>query len=169
MKINKEIPYIYNSTYNKIFYGEEIFNKSRNFFEYGYNKIDYTINICEEHLPILVSYPRSGSHYLRLLLESYSRRPIVPVSYYQHDNEDFIVGAIHDMELIYKPKSVIYLWRKDIVECIFSMLYFDNYDIDKDRPHFLRFVTSYCCNFLKWVKFSNFCEKKTIIKYENLL
>ena len=69
----------------------------------------------------LVSFPRTGSHWLRMMCEQYAQRPTLVRAFYPHDNTDYLFMHIHDVDLDFSASNVIYLYR-DPVETVYSML-----------------------------------------------
>ena len=71
----------------------------------------------------LVSFPRTGSHWLRMLTELYFGRPSLVRVFYYSERQDFLMLHAHDLELDVERLRVIYLYRHP-VETIFSQLYY---------------------------------------------
>lgn len=115
--------------------------------------------------PRLISFPRTGSHWLRIMLESYSKRPLLPRSFYCHNNTNFLICHSHDMQLSNNFTNVIYLHRNP-VDVIYSQLNY--YDQNIDNRNLIEFWTNqYAAHLYHWHN-ETFSTKKTIISYENL-
>ena len=64
--------------------------------------------------PWLVSFPRTGSHWLRMMLERYSARPLLPRSFFDHDSTDYLLNHTHDLDFSCTVRRVIYLYRDPV-------------------------------------------------------
>ena len=82
----------------------------------------------DPQFPFLISFPRTGSHWLRMMLEQYSNRPLLIRSFFEHPNKDYLLLHSHDMQLSEKRKNVLYLYRKPI-DVVYSQLNFYQQDI----------------------------------------
>ena len=71
--------------------------------------------------PYLVSFPRTGSHWLRMVMERYFGRPSLVRVFYYPERNDFLTLHTHDLELDVQRRNVIYLYR-DPVETVFSQM-----------------------------------------------
>lgn len=116
--------------------------------------------------PFLVSFPRTGSHWLRVMLESYTDRPLHTRSFLSHNNADYLLYHIHDCELTERPLNVIYLSRSP-VQVIFSQLSYYDENIN-DKPLIENWSKSYARHLIHWLLKENFTQKKTTISYEEL-
>jgi len=116
--------------------------------------------------PFLVSFPRTGSHWLRMLMELYFMKPALVRAFYFQDAVDFTCYHTHDMNLDVERRNVIYLYR-DPVHTIYSQLryYRENVD-DIDRIKYWSML--YGNHLSKWLVRENITQKKTIITYEGL-
>ena len=97
-------------------------------------------NICskieqrytDNTLPRLVSFPRTGSHWLRIMLEDYLEMPCGPRAFQYPDAEPwgihihdrFVGQGAHQEGPVNSLEKVIYLHR-DPIETIFSQLKYD--------------------------------------------
>jgi hypothetical protein len=62
--------------------------------------------------PYLVSFPRTGSHWLRMFLETYTDRPLLTRSFLPHGSEDFLLIHTHDLSgEVDDARDVLYLHR----------------------------------------------------------
>lgn len=115
--------------------------------------------------PFLVSFPRTGSHWLRLVLEAYFDRPLLTRSFLQHAPEaEPLLMHSHDMDLGLSRRNAIYLYR-DPVDTVFSQLRFH-----KEDPHDVARVRYwsdlYGQHVLKWLQHQDPAGKTTILNYE---
>lgn len=117
--------------------------------------------------PFLVSFPRTGSHWLRILLEVYSERPTLVRSFLKHQNIDFLLSHSHDENLDLKRKKVIYLYRNP-VDTVFSQLWYYHQDVkDKNLVEF--WTRQYAHHIIHWRFHESYAQQKLILQYENLL
>jgi len=118
--------------------------------------------------PYLVSFPRTGSHWLRMLMEFYFEKPSLKLIFYPEYKEaqEFTCFHRHDVELEIERANVIYLYRNP-VETIYSQLnyYKENTD-DLERIKYWSLI--YAKHLTKWLFEEDFTTKKTILTYENL-
>ncbi len=72
--------------------------------------------------PYLVSFPRTGSHWLRIFLEAYFDRPLLTRSFLPHAGEDFLLIHTHDLSgEVDDARGVLYLHRA-AVDTVYSEL-----------------------------------------------
>ena len=81
------------------------------------------------HNSFLVSFPRTGSHWLRMLMELYFGQPSLVRVFYYPERKDYLTLHTHDLELDEEYSSVIYLYR-DAVDTIYSQLRYHQEDIN---------------------------------------
>jgi len=116
--------------------------------------------------PFLVSFPRTGSHWLRMMIELYFERPQLKLTYYYINRDDYQTYHTHDKELDIVYPDVIYLYREPI-ETIYSQLCYEKQDVNDHE--WIRYWTElYALHLTKWLYAETFTKKKTIIKYERL-
>lgn len=79
-----------------------------------------------EGLPALMSFPRTGSHWLRMTLELYFDRPMLTRHFFEHSSDRMLLVHDHDMGLCEEPSGpVIYLYRGP-VDVVFSQLTYEH-------------------------------------------
>jgi len=123
----------------------------------------FTVN---PDFPYLISFPRTGSHWLRMMMELYFEKPSLVRLFYYKDSRDFTCYHRHDTELDIQRKNVIYLYRYP-VDTIYSQLnYYKENTSDTDRIN--HWTTLYAKHLSKWLLEETFTTKKTIITYEGL-
>lgn len=122
--------------------------------------------ITNPDFPFLISFPRTGSHWLRMIMELYFETPSLVRIFYYKDAADFTCYHRHDEELDIKRKNVIYLYRHP-VDTIYSQLnyYKENGD---DRKRIEYWANLYGRHLAKWLLEEKFTSKKTIITYEGM-
>jgi len=120
-----------------------------------------------ERLPVLISYPRSGSNWLNAVVEIYFNRPrlrVGPSSFIKKSNKNYM--WFHDHDILSKLKlshnNIAYLYR-DPSDVIYSLLRAEKKEInDKTVNKQIKLLQNH---YIKYLKNSTRC----IIKYENLL
>ena len=116
--------------------------------------------------PYLVSFPRTGSHWLRMIMELYFKKPSLVRAFYFKDATDFTCYHTHDMDLDLSRESVIYLYRNP-VETVYSQLKYYKENIDEESRR--RYWTElYARHLSKWLLHDDFTKKKTVIAYEGM-
>jgi hypothetical protein len=116
--------------------------------------------------PFLVSFPRTGSHWLRMLMELYFERPSLVRVFYYPEKKDYMFLHTHDMDLDVERTHVIYLYR-DPVDTIYSQLNYrkDNPD---DPARIEHWSDVYGQHLDKWLHQETFTTKKIILTYEEM-
>jgi Sulfotransferase domain len=116
--------------------------------------------------PYLVSFSRTGSHWLRMIMELYFEKPSLVRAFYFKDATDFTCYHRHDIELELRRQNVIYLYRNP-VETVYSQLgyYKENLD-DPERRH--HWTDLYARHLAKWLVHDDFTTRKTVITYEGM-
>lgn len=116
--------------------------------------------------PYLVSFSRTGSHWLRMIMELYFEKPSLVRVFYFKNATDFTCYHTHDMDLELRRKNVIYLYRNP-VETVYSQLsyYNENPDDAERRQHW---VGLYARHLSKWLVNDDFTQKKTVLTYEGM-
>lgn len=116
--------------------------------------------------PFLISFPRTGSHWLRMIMELYFERPSLVRVFYYGDRKDYLTLHTHDMDLDVFRKNVIYLYRKPI-PTVYSQMIYEREDIN-DLEKVKYWAAFYGRHLNKWLIQETFSEKKTIVSYENM-
>lgn len=116
--------------------------------------------------PYLVSYSRTGSHWLRMIMELYFEKPALSRAFYFKDATDFTCYHRHDMDLELRRGSVMYLYRNP-VETVYSQLcyYNESPDDEERRRHW---TNLYARHLSKWLVHDDFTNKKTVLTYEGM-
>lgn len=122
--------------------------------------------IAEPANPYLISFPRTGSHWLRMVMELYFERPSLLRAFYYHDSNDYLTLHDHDLKLDIERSSVIYLFR-DPVDTIYSQLLYHKEKID-NRIRIDYWSDLYGRHLNKWLHQEAFTKYKTIICYDRL-
>lgn len=122
--------------------------------------------VADPNFPFLVSFPRTGSHWLRMMMEMYFEKPSLVRSFYYPDATDFTCYHRHDEDLLLERKNVIYLYR-DPVPTVYSQMQFYKEDL-KNEKRIAHWTGVYGKQLDKWLFKEKFTNKKTIVTYEGL-
>src|SRR6266498_2466954 len=114
----------------------------------------------------LVSFPRTGSHWLRALMELYFERPSLVRAFYFPENKDYLTYHTHDLKLDIEHSTVLYLYRNP-VDTIYSQLNYHKEALD-DTTRIIYWSDLYGHHLNKWLHDENFTNKKTVLRYEGL-
>lgn len=112
----------------------------------------------------LVSFPRTGSHWLRILMELYFGRPSLVRVFYYPDQNDYLTLHTHDLELDAESGRVIYLYRNP-VDTIYSQLRYHKEDTN-NLERIAYWSDLYGRHLDKWLHQERFTRLKTIVRYE---
>ena len=115
----------------------------------------------------LISFPRTGSHWLRMLCELYFDRPLLTRSFFKHEGDEFLFWHDHDLSLSEKSQAVIYLYR-DPIDTVFSQIKYHNQNFD-DPDTILQWTDLYGSHLTKWIYTETFTQRKMIVCYEDLV
>lgn len=124
--------------------------------------------IQDKNFPFLVSFPRTGSHWLRMMMELYFEMPSLKLIFSEEfkNARDFTCYHRHDEDLELEWGNVLYLYRNP-VPTVFSQMKFYSESID-DQERIIYWATLYGKHLKKWLYESPFAEKKTVLTYEGL-
>ena len=122
--------------------------------------------ITDPDFPYLISFPRTGSHWLRMIMELYFDRPLLVRSFYEHSNSNYMLYHTHDMNFTDKRKSVIYLYRNP-VDTVYSQILYYKHDF-RNKLLVTFWMNYYFTHVLHWLKEDKHTVQKTILTYENL-
>ncbi|MCB9352628.1 MAG: sulfotransferase [Lewinellaceae bacterium] len=121
---------------------------------------------ADPEFPFLISFPRSGSHWLRIMLELYSNRPLLVRSFFNHHNRNYLLFHDHDLDLTLKKENVIYLYREPSA-VIYSQMAYHQQSLD-DEKLVLQWAYRHAIHLAKWLFLESSTQKKTVISYEDL-
>jgi hypothetical protein len=116
--------------------------------------------------PYLVSFPRTGSHWLRMLMELYFEKPSLVRAFYYKNPADFTCYHWHDEDLRLQRRNVIYLYRHPVATIYSQLSYYEETHDDPDRIAY--WSALYGQHLKKWLVTENFTTKKTVVTYETL-
>ncbi|HEX3053270.1 MAG TPA: sulfotransferase domain-containing protein [Aggregatilineaceae bacterium] len=122
--------------------------------------------IANEANPFLVSFPRTGSHWLRMLIELYFERPSLVRVFYYPDQHDYMFVHTHDMDIDLVRTHVIYLYR-DPVDTIYSQLNYHKENPD-DEVQIAHWSDLYGRHLDKWLHQETFTTQKMVLTYEGM-
>jgi hypothetical protein len=117
----------------------------------------------------LVSYPRTGSHYVRIVIEDITKRPCAPTSFLGFDKfepwgfhlHDRIVGN-GDEGITSGFDKVIYLYRNP-VDTIYSHIKYQN------ESDWRSIAEEYKNHLMRWLYNNHDCKKMIFVNYDILL
>ena len=128
------------------------------------NLIDKLIQ--DEEYPYLVSFPRTGSHWIRNVMELYLEKPSLTRVFFYPAPTSFSCYHTHDQNLqVTNRKNVIYLYR-DPVPTVFSQLKYYKED-PADDGLIGKWAQQYARHLKKWLKDETYTSQKTIVRYES--
>ena len=116
---------------------------------------------------VLVSFPRTGSHWLRMLIELYFERPLLNLTFHHRDRTDYLLYHTHDLDLTLQRQNVLYLYR-DPVPTVYSQLVYHREDL-ADETRVRHWASLYGAHLDKWLFLERDAHRKTILRYERLL
>jgi hypothetical protein len=122
--------------------------------------------ISDPDFPYLISFPRTGSHWLRMVMELYFETPSLVRIFYYKDADTFTCYHRHDEELDINRKNVIYLYRNP-TDTIYSQLNYYKEAVD-NKERIRHWSQLYGKHLSKWLVEENFTRKKTIVTYEGM-
>jgi hypothetical protein len=123
--------------------------------------------IADPDNTFLISFPRTGSHWLRMLMELYFERPSLVRVFYYPKCTDYLTLHTHDMNLDVERRRVVYLYREPIAT-IYSQLNYYKENIH-DRQRIAYWSDLYGRHLDKWLHSESFTVQKTVLRYERLV
>ena len=121
--------------------------------------------VSDPDFPFLVSFPRTGSHWLRMLMELYFERPSLFRVFYYPVRRDYLTLHTHDLELDVHRRNVLYLYRNPVPTVYSLMRYHGEALVDADRV--THWSSLYGRHLKKWL-LDEKSARKTVIRYEYL-
>jgi len=124
----------------------------------------------KQETPWFISYPRTGSHWLRLMLELYLERPLLRRTFFYPEKDSVLLIHEHDRTAEKKltPKNVLFLYRNP-VDTVFSLAnYWKCFYVHDSESDTARYTRDYMIHLRKWLVDEKFTEHKTILRYEDL-
>ncbi|AOW19498.1 sulfotransferase domain-containing protein [Urechidicola croceus] len=144
--------------------------KRNNFVKESYEILDREIwnkYLSKKDFPYLISFPRTGSHWLRNVMELYFEKPSLMRVFFYKNPTDFTCFHIHDEDLLFNEKRrVIYLYRNP-VETIYSQMNFYDEDLN-DNVRIKYWAVLYGKHLEKWLLKDERSIEKVVLSYENL-
>lgn len=127
-------------------------------------------------LPQLVSYPRTGSHWVRLVLEQYLNKYCLPTTFFDCDKNNYWGYHLHDRivgegaeGITGNFDKVIYLYRSP-VDTIFSQVMFDRVDFTKsfNNSYIEQIMDEYYDHLERWLFDNDDIKNIIFVKYEDI-
>ncbi len=124
-------------------------------------------SISNPDFPWFISFPRTGSHWIRMIMELYFEKPSLVQVFYYKDSKEFTCFHRHDVGLsICGVRNVLYLYR-DPVDTVYSQLKYDRDNVE-DENKIRHWTVLYGRHLSKWIFEETFTVKKTVITYEEM-
>lgn len=123
-------------------------------------------HISDPEFPYLISFPRTGSHWLRMIMELYLKTPSLVRIFYFKESMHFTCYHRHDIDLSIVRKNVLYLYRHP-VDTVYSQMNYYHED-PSDAARVRHWATLYGRHLQKWLIEETFTTKKTILTYEEM-
>lgn len=120
----------------------------------------------DPEFPYLVSFPRTGSHWLRMVMEQTFDMPSLVRTFWLHDARRFSCMHVHDMDLEIERSSVIYLHR-EMTATVFSQMRYRKLALD-NQILVKYWATRYSMHLQKWLYEETFTTVKSVISYEEM-
>ena len=122
--------------------------------------------IKNENFPWFISFPRTGSHWLRIVMEYYLGIPALVQSWTIKNPSSFWAYHQHDYLLkeIKNKKNVLYLYRNPI-DTLFSQMSYENENFSERIDYN---INIYSNHLIRWRFNHNDIKNITICTYENL-
>jgi len=122
--------------------------------------------VSKPDFPFLISFPRTGSHWLRMIMELYFEKPSLVRIFYYMDATDFTCYHRHDEDLSIQRENVVYLYRHPM-DTIYSQLNYNKENVENMKK-IEYWANLYGRHLNKWLLEENFTTRKTIITYEGM-
>lgn len=125
-------------------------------------------------LPMLVSFPRTGSHWLRVFLERWFDRPLMTRSFFEHASNDYLLLHTHaldgSLDALARERPVVYLHRS-VIATIFSELTYRHGEAACAQawPEVAGVADAYREHLAKWLGPDAPAADRCILAYEELL
>lgn len=128
----------------------------------------------DNDFPRLISYPRTGSHWLRIMMEDYLGMPCGPQAFFHpdatpwglHVHDRFVGQGAFQEGPVVNLKKVIYLHRNPI-DTIFSQMVYDG-NLDFANEDVEKLVTEYSLHLDRWLHNNEDIEELLDITYEEI-
>lgn len=124
--------------------------------------------LADPEFPYLVSFPRTGSHWLRMLMELYFDRPSLTLLFFRtlKEADSFTCFHTHDLDLSARARNVLYLYRNP-VDTIFSQMSY--HDQSPDSAELVEgWAELYARHVAKWALDRPTEGRRTVVTYEGM-
>lgn len=145
--------------------------KNHKFVEQSYEIIDRKLwnrFLSDPKFPYLVSFPRTGSHWLRNVMELYFEKPALLRVFYYENPDDFTCYHIHDENLNFvkeEDRRIIYLYRNPVDTVFSQMNYYAEELGNEERVKY--WADLYGQHLKKWLIDLN-TENQVVLSYDSL-
>lgn len=127
----------------------------------------WEVYLRDPHWPALVSFPRTGSHWLRMLLELSTGVPSLKRQFFYFNPDRYLFWHTHDDDLNFQCRRVIYLQR-DPIDTVYSQLQYVR-DSGDDANAVLACSAQYLAHLRKWLGQPEGVDSLLEISYQELL
>ena len=124
--------------------------------------------MADPDAPVLVSFGRSGNHWLRLMCEVAFGRPILSHTMLHKGRTDFLFAQEHDNDLRLQRSNVMYLYRRNVIDVVYSYTSTPEGCV-RDSRQVAQRAELYARHLAKWLLDERFTTHKTIFTYEGML
>ena len=133
-------------------------------YDYGNNTASFLKQ--NPDLPLLVSYPRTGSHWIRMIIEHYLQKPCLPRGFVLDSATSFWANHEHDKELILRNPlgKVLYLYRNPI-DVVYSEMMYERGNFDSSVDYY---SSTYYKHLDRWLNTTSDIREIHYITYEDL-
>lgn len=122
--------------------------------------------LADQNHPVLVSFPRTGSHWVRLLVEEATGSPTLPRPLVA-SGTDYVLTHHHDPGLRLKHRTVVYLYRRDVSATVFSLLALTHGRV-VDTSRMDKYAREYAMHMRRWLLSGPIARRKMVMVYEKL-
>ena len=121
--------------------------------------------------PVLISFPRTGSHQLRYMMELYFQEPSLPRIFLYKKAKSFTCCHMHDLDPPNRSagierKRAIVLYRDPVATVHSVMNYYG--EVEEDMERIRHWSSVYRRHLEKWLLDESFTEEKISLRYEEL-
>ena len=142
--------------------------KTENFVKESYEIKDQKIwdtFLNNLDFPFLVSFPRTGSHWLRNVMELYFEKPSLMRVFFYKKPINFTCFHIHDQDLLFNEKRrVIYLYREPVATIFSQMNFYEEDLLCIERVEY--WANLYGRHLEKWILHDELSIEKVVLNYE---
>lgn len=121
---------------------------------------------ADPDFPYLISFPRTGSHWLRMIMELYFETPSLVRLFFYRTTDRFTCYHRHDEELTIQRRNVLYLYRHPVDTVYSQLVYYREDPFSAER--IAHWATLYGRHLKKWLLDDRSYSHRTILTYEGM-